>query len=290
MPSDPGGACDLNRNPLVTPEWLYEHLKDPDLVVVDCRFDLTRPQSGKEGYRRNHIPGALYLDLEKDLSAPVGIHGGRHPLPDVDRFADRLGEVGIDRRRTVVAYDDQGGAMAARLWWMLRCLGHEAVFVLNGGYTAWTEMGYPVNDEVPRPEPTRFVPNPNRDLLVGMEEVKAWDGLLIDSREPARYEGKAEPIDAKAGHIPGAVNRFWKENLGEDGRWKNPAEMKKEWAFALGKQAIVYCGSGVTACANLLALHAAGITDARLYAGSWSDWISYEQNPVATGKENNISD
>lgn len=217
----------MNRNPLVTPEWLYEHLKDPDLVVVDCRFDLTRPQSGKEGYRRNHIPGALYLDLEKDLSAPVGIHGGRHPLPDVDRFADRLGEVGIDRRRTVVAYDDQGGAMAARLWWMLRCLGHEAVFVLNGGYTAWTEMGYPVNDEVPRPEPTRFVPNPNRDLLVGMEEVKAWDGLLIDSREPARYEGKAEPIDAKAGHIPGAVNRFWKENLGEDGRWKNPAEMKK---------------------------------------------------------------
>ncbi|MFD1426826.1 thiosulfate/3-mercaptopyruvate sulfurtransferase [Kroppenstedtia sanguinis] len=273
----------MNRNPLVTPEWLVEHLQDSGLVVVDCRFDLARPEAGEEAYRKGHIPGALYLHLEQDLSAPVGTHGGRHPLPDEERLAERLGALGIDHRRTVIAYDDQGGMMAARLWWMLRYLGHGEVFVLNGGYGAWTELGYPVSDEVPRREPTRFVPHRQEQFQVGMEEVKAWKGLLIDSREPARYEGKTEPIDAQAGHIPGAVNRFWKENLGKDGRWKTPAELKKEWAFASGKQPIVYCGSGVTACANLLALYAAGIPEARLYAGSWSDWISYEQNPVATG-------
>ncbi|PTX64310.1 thiosulfate/3-mercaptopyruvate sulfurtransferase [Melghirimyces profundicolus] len=278
----------LEGQPLVTPEWLHAHLEDPDLVVVDSRFELADPAAGKEAYRQDHIPGARYMDLEEDLSGPVKKHGGRHPLPDLDEFVEKLGTVGIDGAKTVIAYDDQGGAMAARFWWMLRYLGHEEVAILDGGYRAWKERGYPVTGEIPQPVPCRFQPRIDRpEQLAGMEDVKHYSGLVIDSRDPDRFEGKTEPIDAKAGHIPGAVNRFWKKNLCEDGRWKRPSELKKEWAFASrGEAPIVYCGSGVTACANLLALHAAGFKNARLYAGSWSDWISYEANPVRTGKTN----
>ncbi|MFC4076218.1 sulfurtransferase [Salinithrix halophila] len=272
---------------LVTTDWLNRQAKDPDVVIADCRFELGKPEAGMEAYQRDHIPGAIYFHLEEDLSGSVDKHGGRHPLPDMETFAKKLGRAGIDSTKTVIAYDDQGGAMAARLWWMLRYLGHEKAAVLNGGYKSWKEEGRPVTAEIPQPEKAHFEPRiPDRERLAGMEETKRFTGLLIDSRDPARYEGKTEPIDAKAGHIPGAVNYFWKQNLAEGQTWKSPEELKKDFAFiSEGEKPIVYCGSGVTACANLLALHQAGIQDARLYAGSWSDWISYVQNPVKTGPE-----
>lgn len=273
----------METRPLVTPDWLFEHREDPELVVVDCRFELADPEAGERAYRQSHLPGARYLDLEKDLSGPVGKHGGRHPLPDREAFAETLGRRGIDESKLVIAYDAQGGAMAARLWWMLHYLGHPEVAVLDGGYQGWVEKGYPVTADMPQPLPVRFRPRIESEMLVGVDEVKKHVGLLIDSRDPDRFAGRDEPIDAKAGHIPGAVNRFWKENLKEDGSWKSVEELKKEWAFAFEDEApIVYCGSGVTACANLLALHAAGHRGARLYAGSWSDWITYRENPVQT--------
>jgi len=258
---------------------------DSDLVVVDCRFELMKPDAGRKAYEQDHIPGAVYLDLEKDLSGPVGRHGGRHPLPETETFAKTMGRVGIDRSKTVVAYDDQGGAMAARLWWLLRYFGHERVALLDGGYRGWKEKGHPVTSDQVQPRPTRFVPQIRHpEWLVSMEEVRRHRGLLIDSREPGRYAGKFEPIDAKAGHIPGAINYFWKNNLNKEQQWKKPEELKKAFSFIPeGEQPIVYCGSGVTACANLLALHVAG-RSGRLYAGSFSDWISYEENPVAQGE------
>ena len=176
--------------------------------------------------------------------------------------------------------------MAARLWWLLRYLGHEPVAVLDGGYQGWKEKGYPVTAERIQPSPVRFVPRIRHpEWLVDMEEVRRHRGLLIDSRDPERYAGRFEPIDAKAGHIPGAVNRFWKDNLAEGQRWKSREELRRDFSFIPdGERPIVYCGSGVTACANLLALHLAG-REGRLYAGSFSDWISYEENPIAQGEE-----
>ncbi|MDR6226108.1 sulfurtransferase [Desmospora profundinema] len=273
--------------PLMDRETLRGHHDDPDWVVVDCRFDLADQEAGRQAYEQGHIPGARYMDLERDLSGPVGKHGGRHPFPDLDRFVEKLGAAGIDDTKTVVAYDDQGGAMAARLWWMLRYLGHERAAVLNGGFQGWKKAGHPVTQEKPEPTPTRFHPRIRQpERLVGMEETKAEKGWVIDSRERERYEGKREPIDAKAGHIPGAVHYFWKDNLEEGQRWKS-AEVIRERFSDLPKDSrpIVYCGSGVTACANLLALHLAGFENARLYAGSWSDWISYEENPIRQGPE-----
>lgn len=271
---------------VVSPQWLRERLGNPELVVVDCRFELGKPDAGRKAYEQDHVPGAVYMDLEKDLSGPVGRHGGRHPLPDADALAEKLGRAGIDHTKIVVAYDDQGGAMAARLWWLLRYLGHEPVAVLDGGYQGWKEKGYPVTAERIQPSPVRFVPRIRHpEWLVDMEEVRRHRGLLIDSRDPERYAGRFEPIDAKAGHIPGAVNRFWKNNLAEGQRWKSREELRRDFSFIPeGERPIVYCGSGVTACANLLALHLAG-REGRLYAGSFSDWISYEENPIAQGEE-----
>ncbi|MGI6125355.1 MAG: sulfurtransferase [Planifilum sp.] len=270
---------------VVSPKWLRERLGDSNLVIVDCRFELSKPHAGRKAYERDHIPGAVYMDLERDLSGPVRRHGGRHPLPELEALANTLGRVGIDRTKTVVAYDDQGGAMAARLWWLLRYLGHDQVAVLDEGYRGWKEKGYPVTPDRVHPKPSRFTPQiRNPEWLVGMEEVRRHRGLLIDSRDPERFAGRYEPIDAKAGHIPGAVNYFWKNNLEEGRRWKTPQALKKDFSFIPEEeQPIVYCGSGVTACANLLALHLAG-REGRLYAGSFSDWISYEENPIAQGE------
>ncbi|GGE07676.1 thiosulfate sulfurtransferase [Marinithermofilum abyssi] len=270
---------------LVSPQWLREHLDDPDLVIADCRFDLADPEAGRRVYEAGHIPGAVYLDLERDLSGPVQEHGGRHPLPDEETLAETMGRAGIDERKKVVAYDDQGEAMAARLWWLLRYMGHDRVAILDGGFSGWVHHGYPVSQEGVTPKLTRFVPRVQSEMKVDMDEVKRHSGLLVDAREPDRYQGIREPIDQKAGHIPGAVNRFWKENLAEGQHWKSPAELKKEWDFLREEeQPILYCGSGVTACANLFALHLAGVKGGRLYPGSWSDWISYPENPIETGE------
>ncbi|MFE5322543.1 sulfurtransferase [Paenibacillus sp. NPDC056579] len=275
---------------IVNQEWLFEHGTDENIVIVDCRFALGSPKSGQGEYAADHIPGAIYFDLEQDMSAPKGAHGGRHPMPDWQSFARRLGEAGISSESTVVAYDDQGGAMASRLWWMLRYLGHPKVYVLDGGYSKWKAAGYPVTDEPAAVHEAVFTAKPQSDMLVGMEDVKARIGrkgtVLIDSREERRYLGLEEAIDPVAGHIPSAKNYFWKDSLDEQGGWKDAASLQQRFAeLRDADEIVVYCGSGVTACPNVLALQAAGFNNVKLYSGSWSDWVSYPDNPVATGKE-----
>jgi thiosulfate/3-mercaptopyruvate sulfurtransferase len=282
-------------NVIVQPRWLLARMYEPDLVIVDCRFQLGAPEAGRKAYEQDHIPGALYADLEADLSAPITEHGGRHPLPDTQSFAAFIGKLGIGQDTRVVAYDDQGGAFAARLWWLLRYHGHQKTYILDGGYAKWNELGYPVSDAKPPViVPKTFVPDIQADMLVSMQDVRERLGnsgtLLIDSREPRRYRGEEEPIDRKAGHIPGARNLFWKDVLNSEGMWKSVEEQKQRLAEAgldpnSGQEIIVYCGSGVTACPNVLALEQAGYRNVKLYAGSWSDWISYSENPVATGDE-----
>ena len=275
----------------VSAEWLKDRLHWPNLVIVDCRFQLGQPAKGSADYQLEHIPGAIYLDLEKDLSGPVGQHGGRHPLPPLDDFVQTLSRKGIDASKHVVIYDDQGGLMAARLWWMLKYAGHEQAQILAEGFTHWKEQGYPLTSDVPEPADASFEPNVREDMLVTMEEVKQKlndpNVLLIDSRSEARYMGEHEDIDPVGGHIPGAVNENWQNRLREDGRWKSKEEQIEDLRSFIrqkDKEMIVYCGSGVSACANIIAFDEAGLRP-RLYAGSWSDWISYPDNPVSKGKD-----
>lgn len=277
---------------IVPVKWLLARLYESDVVIVDCRFQLGKPDSGREAYEESHIPGAVYLDLEKDLSAPVGEHGGRHPLPDAAELADRLGKVGISNETRVIAYDDQGGAMASRLWWLMKYLGHDNVFVMDGGFTVWKSAGCPVSAEQKVLIPARFVATVQHNLLVEVDEVRESLGtgrfVLVDSREAPRYRGEAEPIDRVAGHIPGARNLFWAEGRQADGTWKSAEEQRERFADAglsQDDEIVVYCGSGVTATPNVLALGEAGFTRVKLYAGSWSDWISYSGNPIALGEE-----
>ncbi|ALS25689.1 3-mercaptopyruvate sulfurtransferase [Paenibacillus sp. 32O-W] len=283
-------------NEWIDPQQLASRLRESDApIVADCRFVLSDPAAGEAAYREGHIPGAVYLDLERTLSAPKRAdgRGGRHPLPDPEALAAALGAAGIDRHTPVVAYDDQGGAMAARLVWLLRWLGHEGgTAILDGGFAAWKAAGQPVEAGAPAgAQPARtFVPEVRRDMALSMDDVRQRLGrpgvVLIDSREAPRYRGEMEPIDPKAGHIPGAVNRFWKDGLDESGRWLPPERQRERFAdLADADEIVVYCGSGVTACPNVLALEAAGFRNVRLYAGSWSDWVSDPDNPIATGEE-----
>jgi thiosulfate/3-mercaptopyruvate sulfurtransferase len=282
-------------NVIVSPEWLAERVKSPaePLRIVDCRFLLQDAAAGEKAYRAAHIDGAVYMDLERDLSAPKREDraGGRHPLPEPAALAAALGRAGITNGTHVVAYDDQGGAMAARLVWLLRWLGHEGcASILDGGFAAWQAAAYPVSPERPEIAPADYVPHVRPELVVSAGDVRERLGregvVLIDSREAPRYRGDAEPIDPVAGHIPGAVNRFWKDSLASDGTWL-PAEAQQTRFKDLSRddEIIVYCGSGVTACPNVFALEAAGFRNVKLYAGSWSDWISSVENPVATGEE-----
>lgn len=271
-------------------KWLLARMYEPDLVIVDCRFQLGQPESGRAAYTESHIPGAVYLDLEKDLSAPLGEHGGRHPLPDIATLTGTLSRVGIGNDVRVVAYDDQGGAMASRLWWLLKYLGHEQAYVMDEGFSAWVKAGYPVSADQKVPIPSRFLATVQHSMLAEVDEVRERLGsdrvTLIDSREAPRYRGEVEPIDPVAGHIPDAINRFWKDALDERGAWKDASGQAARFRdLPQDRELIVYCGSGVTACPNVLALQEAGFEKVRLYAGSWSDWISYSENPVATGDE-----
>jgi len=277
---------------IVSQNWLFEHGTAENIVIADCRFLLGHgnESAGREAYAADHIPGAVYFDLEQDLSAAKSEHGGRHPLPDVEALARKLGSAGISNNSTVIAYDDQGGAMASRFWWLLQYLGHKQVYVLDGVYSQWKAAGYPVTDEPPVVHEAVFEPNPQPSMLVSMEEVKSRIGrpgtVLIDSREERRYEGLEEAIDPVAGHIPSARNRFWKDSLNEQGSWRDAEEQQRRFAdLQSADEIIVYCGSGVTACPNVIALQEAGFQNVKLYSGSWSDWVSYKDNPVATGKE-----
>jgi thiosulfate/3-mercaptopyruvate sulfurtransferase len=277
-------------NNIVSLKWLLARMYEPDIVIVDCRFLMGKPDAGRELYEASHIPGAVYMDLEKDLSAPVEEHGGRHPLPDIFDLTVALSRVGIGNESRVIAYDDQGGAMASRLWWLLKYLGHEQVYVLDEGFTAWVNAGFPVSSEQKVLIPAKFLAEVQHTMLAEMDEVKERLGddslSLIDSREAPRYRGEVEPLDKVAGHIPGAINRFWKDGLTESGSWKKASDQADRFAdLDRDRELIVYCGSGVTATPNVIALQEAGFSKVRLYAGSWSDWISYEGNPIALGEE-----
>jgi len=254
-------------------------------VIIDVRFILTEPDAGRQMYLSEHIPNAIYLDLERDLSGKAAKHGGNHPLPEIATFSEKLGNVGVDENTTVVIYDEENDMFAPRLWWLLHYLGHEKVYVLEGGYKKWIEAGNRVTSEIPSLTPKKFVPKLRQEETVEMKEVKEkvekQEAVLIDSRHPDRYFGIFEPLYSKAGHIPGAVNYFWKDVTLPDGKWKSPDQLKNHFA-ELPKDAeiIVSCGSGVSACPNILALKSIGYTNVKLYPGSFSDWISYAENDI----------
>ena len=257
--------------------------------VFDCRHDLAKPELGEAQYREALIPGALFASLDRDLSAPKNGKNGRHPLPDPEQFAQFLGSCGLKPSDPVVCYDAANGAMAARLWWLLRWVGHENVAVLDGGLAKWTRENRPVSAEVPRFPATEYPVQVNEELAVSVRTVQRRLGqqFLLDARAPARYRGEQEPIDPEAGRIPGAKNRFNMDNVNADGTFKPPAELKRAFGDILGsrrpEETVSYCGSGVAACHNLLAMEVAGLPGAKLYAGSWSEWIADAARPRERG-------
>jgi thiosulfate/3-mercaptopyruvate sulfurtransferase len=264
---------------VVDTNWLAQQLDNPEVVIVDCRFSLADPSQGQQKYQTGHIPGAYYLSLDQDLSSPVSTHGGRHPLPDPNLLGNKLAAMGIEHSHTlVVVYDDSKLAFASRLWWLLRYYGHERVAVLNGGYAAWVSGGYPVHEDRPMNRPGRFEPVVRSNWIVDIEQVQQPDPqwILIDAREADRYAGLREPIDPIAGHIPGAVNYPWLEITDDQGLLHPLEKQQQHWAGLDSKLVkVAYCGSGVTACVNLLSMAIAGVPKTLLYPGSWSDWCSY---------------
>ena len=278
-------------SPLIAPRALAERLGEEDWVIVDCRFRLTEPAAGKAAYRQGHIPGARYAHLDDDLAAAAGAADGRHPLPCVHEFAATLGGWGISNASTVVVYDDVSGAIAARLWWMLRWLKHDRVYVLDGGIQAWKAAGLPLESREPAWASAAYTVGETRgDWVVETACIAhelAQGAVLVDARSPERYLGAAEPIDPVAGHVPGAVNYPFSDTLRADGRLRPPEELRRDLKRLADRprDLIAMCGSGVTACHLLLAVHAAGLGDGRAYIGSWSEWIRDSNRPVATGGE-----
>jgi thiosulfate/3-mercaptopyruvate sulfurtransferase len=283
---------------LIEPLALRERLDDPHWATIDCRFDLTQPGWGARAFAAGHIPGALYADLDRDLSGPRTALSGRHPLPEPAVLAATLSRFGIDATVQVVAYDQGAGSFAARLWWLLRWLGHREVAVLDGGFAAWERAGLPVSSAIEARAPRQFSARPDASLVAGTAEVAAAvdsgaltrrEAILVDARSADRFAGENESIDPVAGHIPGARNHPFSGNHDAQGRFLAPAELERAWQDTLrggaARQLIAMCGSGVTACHNLLALEIAGLSGARLYAGSWSEWIRDPAHAVARGKE-----
>ncbi len=279
---------------LIKVDELQGHRGEPSWRVVDCRFNLMAPASGRAEYAQGHIPGAQYANLDEDLAGPVSNSTGRHPLPSTSAFAHTLGEWGIDNESQVVVYDHGSGAVAARLWWMLKWLGHEQVAVLNGGYAAWQEAGYAVSSSDELATSVRFHPDSVCGLIVTTDElVQALNAdnapLIVDARDRDRFDGRAEPVDAVAGHIPGAVNHPFSESIDANGRWKSPDQLRDGWAQLLEEDAdqswVSMCGSGVTACHLALSAGVAGLPQPRLYVGSWSEWIRNPNRPVATAAD-----
>jgi len=276
---------------LITVDELEERLGNPSLVVVDCRFSLLEPDKGRADYADGHIPGAVHAHLDRDLAAPVRPDSGRHPLPDARRFERTLRGWGISNDSEVVAYDDASGGLAARLWWMLRWMGHSGVAVLNGGFDAWLAAGLPVQKRIPRPEPGSFRGDPDRSMIIDVDELQqrlADDAghVLVDARDRARFLGEEEPLDAVAGHVPGALNLPFSATVC-GGTIRDEGELRKIWDQLLGGPMpgdwSVMCGSGVTACHLALTAACADLPPPRLYAGSWSEWIRDPSRPVARG-------
>ena len=278
---------------LIEPAELAAHISDTDWTVLDCRSDLARPEWGATAYAEAHVPNAIYAHLDRDLSSPVTSTSGRHPLPRVDAFAATLGRWGIDENVQVVAYDQSNGAYASRLWWLLRWVGHIRVAVLNGGFAAWQQAALPVSKQPGVRQPRRFTPNHAQTGVVSTVELErilaagqlaADERTLIDARSADRFAGQNEIIDPVAGHVPGASNHPFAHNLDAQGRFLPPHVLRTKWLETLHGQApataIAMCGSGVTACHNLLALEVAGLPGAQLYAGSWSEWIRDAARPA----------
>ena len=286
---------------LIDATTLAGRLDDANWRIFDCRHQLADPAAGERAYLAGHLPGARFLHLDRDLSGPRPgrLCGGRHPLTEPAGLLARLAAAGVTPRTQVVAYDDAGGMIAARLWWLLRWLGHAAVAVLDGGLPAWQQAGLPLTTEMPAdtapgtrvaPAPEAAAPGP-RSRCVALDEVIAGLGspgrVIVDARSPDRYRGENETLDPVGGHIPGAVNRFFRDNLDADGRFKPASQLRSEWTALLAglpPAAVVHqCGSGVSACVNILAMEVAGLSGSRLYAGSWSEWCADPARPVAVG-------
>jgi thiosulfate/3-mercaptopyruvate sulfurtransferase len=276
---------------LIDTQSLAAHLADESFRIVDCRFALDDAAWGEQVYTASHIPGAVHADLKRHLAGDPTGHNGRHPLPTVDELRETFSRTGIDRTRQVVAYNQDSGIFASRLWWMLRWLGHDAVAVLDGGFAAWVDEGHPVSS-AREPELRReFTGTQRAHLLAVVEDVASateqGGHRLIDARSPERFAGRVEPIDRVPGHIPGARNHFYMRNLDPAGRFLPAAELRQHLTAALdgvpAAKTIAYCGSGVTAAHNLLAMEHAGLRGARLYVGSWSEWSSDDRRSVEKG-------
>jgi len=277
-------------NTLIDPRDLAVRLTDPAWVVLDCRHDLSDPAAGRAAYARGHIPGARFAGVDAELCGLRTGRNGRHPLPEAAAAAAALGALGVSASSRVVAYDAQGGMFAARLWWMLRWLGHDAVAVLDGGWQRWLAEIRLTATDVPTLAAATFTPRPrpvNVDAAAVAAHVRHPGQVLVDARAPDRFRGENEKLDPVGGHVPGAVNRYFMDNLA-DGRFKPAATLEAEWRAVLGSAApasvVHMCGSGVSACHNLLALEVAGLGGGRLYPGSWSEWCADPARPVATGR------
>jgi thiosulfate/3-mercaptopyruvate sulfurtransferase len=278
---------------LIQVEVLAQQIDDPRLRLFDCRFELLKPDAGRDWYETGHLPGAIYADLDRNLSAPRTPASGRHPLPTPAAFQSWLRQCGVNEDSRIVAYDAGNGMYAARLWWMMRWVGHEGVAVLEGGLGRWTALGLPVERGGPAHRPGNFVARPRPELVADASAVLAAAGSraqrVVDVRAPERYRGDVEPIDPVAGHVPGAVNQPFTASVAADGRFRPAAELRAMLAAPLGdatpRDAIAMCGSGVTACHLLLAMEVAGLRGARLYAGSWSEWCRDPSRPVARGPD-----
>lgn len=276
---------------LVSTKDLAAHLGDPDWVVFDVRHDLGDVARGRRDYQAAHIPGAYFLHLDEDLSGEMTGSNGRHPLPDIATFAAKVSKCGVAPGRQVVIYDDAGASVAGRLWWMLHWLGHARVAILDGGFRTWVKEGLPTDALVPAAREGHFEPRPMLGAIADIHYVDAFRNSptvrLVDARAAERFSGASETLDPVGGHIPGAMNRFWKDNLQPDGRFKSPALLKQEFLALLGDATpsltVHQCGSGVTACHNLFAMELAGLTGSRLYPGSWSEWCADKSRPVAQG-------
>ena len=273
---------------LIDKKTLANHLQDPDWIIVDCSYDLADKNAGRNSYLEAHIEGAVFADVHDDLSGPPVTDNGRHPLPTEEALNRLFSRLGINHDSQVIVYDNAYACFAARLWWMLRYMGHEAVAVLDGGRQGREQDGLPDAAGEEKNTPAHYESEANTDWLVTIDSVPAAE-LLVDSRDPQRYRGEVEPLDKAAGHIPGAINRFWKNNLDDSGLFKDPDQLRMEFDMCFGgtdvDKTVFYCGSGVTACHNLLAVAHAGLDSPRLYAGSWSDWCSDPGRPVATGED-----
>ncbi len=282
----------MSYKTLISSQTLYQQINNPKWIIIDCRFSLADSTVGHYAYRHGHIPQARYADLNKHLSSEIRSYTGRHPLPNFSVLCKQLGNWGISNDTQVVVYDDAGGAFAGRLWWLLRCLGHEQVAVLDGGFTAWQKQNLPITTALPTLKPKVFRAYLNPKLWLSALEVEnalaSKTIRLIDARTPERFRGEQEPIDPVAGHIPGAINRAFQLNLNHEGLFLPADELKNHFKRILGpispEKTVHYCGSGVTACHNLLAMEHAGLTGSKLYAGAWSEWITNPNRSIGTSK------